>query len=149
MKCFNEEFIQKYIDYELSMPEKTMFEEHVETCEACFRAFQQHSKLVENFKQAMGLIADENIIIPPIKTKQTRKNTKAPKLKKLVYTLSAACIMLLIMIVLKNDANETTEDNNLYHRTEFYVDANQPLTEQELVIQTVNPEGEVTEYIIE
>ncbi len=149
MKCFSEGEIQAYIDDELIVSEKDRFEKHMQRCEVCYEAFEQQQRLVINLKETMNLFADDHVIIPSVQQERIFKKNKIPRIKKLFYSLSAACVLLLIMFVLKNGKTESYDENNLYSVNKYHIDANQPITERELVITTVNPDGDISEYIIE
>jgi hypothetical protein len=149
MKCLSEEKVQAYIDGELDVSEKESLKKHLATCETCQKAARNQRELSLSLKGTMNLFVDDYILVPEFRHQSEGGNLKVSKIRKLVYTFSAACILLLMIFVLKNDQKETTTRDFLHPVSESYIDANQPVTEQELVITAINPNGEVTEYIIE
>ena len=63
--------------------------------------------------------------------------------------MAAACIITLFIILFPN-REPVAEDNEYFMQlVESEYDANRSITEQDLIIEFIDPEGNLTEYFLE
>ena len=149
MRCIDEGLIQKYIDKEVTPEEEVMIKDHLKHCEVCATRTNNQLELVTQVKETMNLLTEETIDIPEFEIPQSRKKMHALTSGRLIYGVAAACIIVLLLIIFQN--KETVAENNEYFMqlVEHEYDANRTLSDQELVIEVIDPEGNLTEYYIE
>lgn len=146
MRCIDPDQIQKYIDKEVTQEEEAIIEGHLKHCEACATRINNQLELVKQVKDTMNLLTKETIDIPEFEFPQNRKKTHAITSRRLIYGVAAACIIALLLIIFQN--KDTVVENNEYFMqiVEHEYDANRILSDQELIIEVIDPEGNLTEY---
>ena len=146
MNCIDEQLMQKYIDGECTENEKTMVKQHLAGCSLCSRKQAEMEKLSFVIKQSINSLAVENIEIPAFKIKKT---TSRKNLKIILYSLSAACILVFVLFLVdkKNEFNQ--KKITIVQSVTREVDANRPASRQDFVIEVLDGKGGCSEYIIE
>lgn len=145
MKCISKTDIQKYIDNECSNSEYSSIEQHLAICISCRYKYEEQLQLSLLIKQSITELTDRQKYIPTFKKPHA---TKKFKLKyEITYTISAACIILFMLIFVDKNQNNSQYESILSNTYEF--DSNQPITEQALVINYVDPEGNHSEFYIQ
>jgi len=149
MRCIDSDLIQKYIDEELTPEEVVLIEDHVKHCKACTAKISNQLKLATRMKDTINLLTEETVDIPEFEIPQSRKKMHAITSRRLIYILAAACITILLLIIFQN--KETVVENNEYFMqlVEHEYDANRPVSEQKLIIEIIDPEGNLSEYYLE
>lgn len=149
MRCIDPDQIQKYIDQEITPEERVLIEEHIKHCNACAKKISNQLKLASHIKDALNLLLDETAPIPEFEIPSTRRKRHALTSRRLIYSLAAACILTLFIILFPN--RETVAEDNEYFMqvVEREYDANRSITEQDLIIEIIDPEGNLTEYFLE
>ncbi len=149
MKCIEADLIQKYIDEELTPEEVVLIEDHIKHCKACTAKISNQLKLVTRMKDTINQLTEETVDIPEFEIPQSRKKMHATTSRRLIYIVAAACITILLLIIFQN--KETGAKNNEYFMqlVEHEYDANRSLSEQNLIIEIIDPEGNLSEYFLE
>ena len=149
MKCIESDLIQKYIDEELTSKEVVLIEGHIKHCKACTAKISNQLKLVTHVKDTINLLTEETVDIPEFEIPQSRKKMHDIRSRRLIYGVAAACIAILLLIIFQN--KETVAENNEYFMqlVEHEYDANRSLSEQKLIIEIIDPEGNLSEYFLE
>lgn len=144
MRCIDDELIQSYVDDELTPEEVVRIEGHLEHCEACKAKISKQRKLATHVKGTLNLLTEEPIDIP-----KSPKKIHALRSRRLIYGVAAACIAVLLLIIFQN--KDTAVENNEYimQIVEYDYDANRSLSDQELIIEFIDPEGNLSEYFLE
>jgi len=146
MNCFNEDLIQRYIDNEISESEKNFIEKHIKECDTCASKLEEQTSLSSFVKGEINSIYTDNKAIPKINIEQNEG--KIIKLKDFIITLSVACsIVIGLFFFTRNNENEIN-NASIVQSIEFDIDANKTITEQDMIITVVGPDGEVSEILI-
>jgi uncharacterized membrane protein YvbJ len=148
MSCIKNDIIQKYIDGEATQKEVAFIEKHIVNCEKCTVKIADRLKNAIDIKKAINvLVADLNeipkIILPP---DQLRKHIITRKM--IIYSISAACILLFIFVALHKKEPEKLNQRTVIYSLVPDVNANLPVTKQKMIINVFNSNGNITEYYI-
>ena len=148
MSCIDTDLIQKYIDDEATPEEVVLIENHLKQCKTCTTKIRHQQKLAAQVKNTLNLLTEEDVAIPEFEVPQLRKK-KRPISRRLIYGVAAACAVLSLLILLPN--REPVAENGEYFMqlVEQEYDANRTVSEQELIIEIIDPEGNITEYYLE
>lgn len=147
MKCIHDELIQKYIDGEATLEEKAFIDEHISACEKCVEKLEHKQGLSIKMKAAINLLSNNQTDIPEFIQSIPLKKGKSIKLKRYIYSLSAACILILFFLFLYHGQDRVQTESlqvNIIYDLESEYDANLPPSEQEMVIQILDPDGKLT-----
>lgn len=149
MRCIDSNLIQKYIDEELTPEEAVLIEGHIKYCKACKAKISKQRKLATHVKGTLNLLTEEPIDIPEFEIPQNREKMQVLRSRRLIYGVAAACIAVLLLIIFQN--KDTAVENNEYimQIVEYDYDANRSLSDQELIIELIDPEGNLSEYFLE
>lgn len=149
MRCIDSDLIQKYIDEEVTPEEAVLIEGHIKHCKACTAKISNQRKLVTHVKDTINLLTEEAVDIPEFDIPQSRKKMHALTSRRLIYGVAAACITILLLIIFQN--KDTVAENNEYFMqlVEYDYDANRSLSDQKLIIEIIDPEGNLSEYFLE
>ena len=100
MNCFSEDFIQRYVDGESTKDEATMAENHMAECIECKMNVERQKQRSIKLKMTLNKLLDEIPERPniPMINKQLRK--QIPFKRKLVYGMSAACILGILFFAI-------------------------------------------------
>jgi predicted anti-sigma-YlaC factor YlaD len=147
MSCIKNEIVQKYIDGEASPDEVARVEYHIAGCETCAAKVNSQRKLVSGIKKVMNPDREFNMETPAFDTNTFPPRKTVYTIKRLAYELSAACLLVITLIVSQNKlSNLKTEITTITPGFAEEIDANQPVTKQNMVITIIGPDGSVTEY---
>ena len=148
MNCIKKERIQKYIDGETTPRETARVNEHAKACEQCTWQINHQRKLATEIKRAVNLLAEEPMAIPMLrKTDATAVNTQFLTRRRIIYSISAACILVFCIVICRKENESVTRNQvTVVHCLSSEIDANRPITEQPIVINVIDASGKVTEY---
>lgn len=147
MNCMSEELIQKYIDGETSMNEMIYIEKHVAHCSSCADRIEEQRKMADHLKESIRQMEVEVNFIPPIRVPDgKRQKHRMSFYKRYVYSLSAACILALVFIVPYYCNRSTGDETILVSGFGNNFDSNLPISDNELIIEVIDPDGNITEY---
>jgi len=149
MRCIDSDLIQKYIDEEVTPEEVVLIEGHIKHCKACTAKISNQLTLVTRMKDTINLLTEDTVDIPEFEIPQSRKKMHAITSRRLIYGVAAACITILLLIIFQN--KETVAENNEYFMqlVEYEYDANRTISEQKLIIEIIDPEGNLSEYFLD
>jgi predicted anti-sigma-YlaC factor YlaD len=146
MKCIKTEKIQKYIDREISPEEAALIEEHISDCEKCATAVEQQKRFSNGIIKAINLIATDNKEIPSFVAPSGRLKKPFKTIKRAAIFISAACILLFILLILPKKVPENQHQISIIHSIGPEVDANKPVTRQEIVFYVIDENGNINEH---
>lgn len=150
MSCFKNDIIQKYIDGEASPMEAALLEKHMADCAQCSAKVAHQRHLSQGIKKAMNILVQNHQDVRAFAVPAGKAPMRSMVLKKVVYGLSAACILALIFVLVPNKEplKECPGDNQItiLYSLGQQVDANRPIMDQDIVITIVGPDGKVMAY---
>lgn len=147
MSCIKKAAIQRYIDGESTLSETVRIERHLADCEICSVKVEHQRKLASGFRKALGLLSQESKGIPMINVPDNPAGKRLFTVRRLVYTVAAACIILFVVIISQKKEPENQVEIIMIEpcfATEF--DANLPVSQQQMIITIIDSEGNKTEY---
>jgi predicted anti-sigma-YlaC factor YlaD len=149
MRCIDSDLIQRYVDEELTKEEATLIEGHIKYCKACEAKISNQRKLATHVKDTINLLTEEAVGIPEFDIPQNREKMHGLTSRRLIYGVAAACITVLLLIIFQN--KDTGAENNEYimQIVEYDYDANRSVSDQKLIIEIIDPEGNLSEYFLE
>jgi len=147
MNCIDEELLQKYINHECTDIEVAEVEKHLSVCEECSNRLITRKKLYAEIKCALNSLNRDEIVIPPFRNTRTRLVNR--NINILIYSLSAACILLFGLIIVDEEFQSNQNEITIVQSVPLEVDANRPASEQEFVIEVYDGKGQRTEYDVE
>ncbi len=148
MSCINSEIIQIYIDREATPAQVIKIEKHIAECEKCAAMVNHQLKLISGVKKAVHLLSDNSVQIPVMVYAPRQLKTITLKVKRLIYILSAACILLFVLIDIPGKSPLVQSEITIPPGSGWEVDANRPLSQQQLILSVSDAKGNVTEYLI-
>ena len=148
MNCIKPELIQKYIDKAASEEEIVIVKTHLTVCQKCTARLTEMQHRSERIKKAMNLLACEDITIPGfIKPRTSLRIRAVTQRKRLIFSLSAACVLIcIVMVILFYQKPQPQQEIVVIHSCDQEINANKTVTQQEMVIQVIGNDGKITEY---
>jgi predicted anti-sigma-YlaC factor YlaD len=146
MNCIKAEVIQKYVDGEIPRAEAALIEEHISGCEKCAAAIIQQSHFTDRVIEAVNSLAPAGKEATPFVAPASRQKRPSATIRKAVYYISAACILLFILIIQLKKEPGNDHQISIIHIIGPEVDANKPVTKQEIIIYVIDENGSMTEY---
>lgn len=144
MDCIEEGQIQKYIDGEVSDNERKRIEDHALTCKSCSQNIDEQKIISSRIVEALNLL-----FVDSIKQKHNSfQKIKHFPLKKTLYALTAASVLILAIAFLKPFEKPAVAPPQLYYELDWSVDANKPLTDQEFIIKIYDIDDDETGFSI-
>lgn len=145
-RCISDEMIQMYIDKELDESDKTIIERHLEACEDCRQRFQEHEKLISNFKEELSLVDKRSIKIPEFKPKKDRIIT-IRKVKLSYWKWTAAVLLITTSLFIYKQVNTRSDQNvqYIFYDMDSEIDANKPWHEQSVSLYIIDESGNIVE----
>lgn len=135
MKHLDNSLIQKYIDNELSKIKAKEADAHLENCELCRNEIEQRKYFSEKIKSSLDSLASDEIPIPEFVLKRQHNQKKKTLKIAVISSLSTACAMILILLVIKFSKPKTNDNEFIF---DYYTigdyDANKPFPEQDLAV---------------
>jgi predicted anti-sigma-YlaC factor YlaD len=149
MSCINDNIIQKYVDGETTPKEVALIEKHIANCEKCAVKVENQQRLATGVKKAINLLAENTIEIPEIVTTPGPSEKRLLIGKRLIYIISAACILLFVLFITQDKEHGIENEEFIIYSLDWEYDANRTISQQQMVINILDLEGNVTEYLIE
>ncbi len=138
MNCIKEENIQAYIDNELSIEETKKAEQHFIKCKDCNNLLQSYKKRSILLKEELSY--HESIDIPDI---NLITNKGSSTIKRFIYAISAASILIAVLFAYNYDFNTTSSETNIAIINNFEFDANKSITNQGIEVIIVDSDGKI------
>ncbi len=149
MICIKAELIQKYIDKETTVQESLFIEEHLKHCETCRQKVEARRKLAKFVVNSVNNLVQNHESVPAFVPVRKIPGSRFWIKKRIIYGLSAACVLLLVMFTIIRTRNSEPWHVNIVNTIGPEVDANKPITQQEMIINIIDQEGNVTELKLE
>ncbi len=148
MTCIKPELIQKYIDRETTSAESELVDAHLKHCEDCCRKVEARKQFSQLIIHSVNHLVKDHGSIPafaPVKKVSGRFFVK----RRIIYGLSAACVLLLIMFTVIRTRTREPWHVSIVNTIGPQVDANKPITKQDMIINIIDQDGNVTELKLE
>jgi hypothetical protein len=149
MRCIDSELIQKFIDEELVPEEAALIEGHAKHCKACAEKISHQRKLATQVKDVINRLTEEAVDIPEFDVPQGREKIHTFTSRRFIYGVAAACMAILLLIIFQTDDTAAENPEYIMQLVECEYDANRSLSEQKLIIEVIDPEGNRSEYFLE
>jgi hypothetical protein len=143
-ECLSEGLIQKYIDKETSEQENAFIISHLADCSKCAKNVESTRQSANRIKQIIGSIDENDIETPSFKKPVARVHILHNNIKKIIFAVSAACIIIFFFFIFQKEEEKTELVFSFDVKSEF--NANLPISEQDLVIQIFDSEGNIIEH---
>lgn len=147
MNCIEEQLLQKYIDGECTENEAAAVKQHLTYCPVCEQKYTEMELLSTGIRQSINSLIREKTEIPAFKNTNSRSSKK--NLKLIIYSLSAACILLFALFIVDKKIESPQEKMTIVQSIPMEVDANRLASDQEFVIEVYDGKGQRSEYLIE
>ncbi|MEN8203025.1 MAG: zf-HC2 domain-containing protein [Bacteroidota bacterium] len=144
MRCISDELIQKFIDKEASAKENSIVQNHLTTCSKCAIKVEESRYSTNRIKKLIGSLNKNEIQVPIFKEPEYHKKTLSIRYRKVVYAASAACLVI-VFFVFQQKSKDEIEFMYSYDLESEY-NANLPMSEQEMVIEIIDSEGNLIKY---
>lgn len=144
MRCISDEIIQKYIDKEASAKENSIVQNHLATCGKCAKKVDGSRYTTNRIKKLIGSLNENEIQVPSFKEPENQKRSLSIHFKKVLYAASAACLVIFFLVFHQNPKDEIEFMYSYDLESEY--NANLPLSEQEMVIEIIDSEGNLLKY---
>lgn len=133
--CIAEAILQIYIDKELPAEAVKPVEQHLKICKNCMQRLEEQKKFIENFKNTLPIIQENEIDIPAFHN--VKKSKPTPILyyvKQWKWAAAAILIFGLFVIFQKIFKQSQTITQYIIYDTQMEIDANKPWHEQEMEV---------------
>ncbi len=148
MSCITDDLIQKYIDDETNLKESVLIKNHLASCDLCFRRVKAQQKMVREIKNTLNLLTQDKIEVPPMPI-SIQKNRRRPIFRmSWAYVLIAASVLVFIVIFSPSKEGIGGNDVSILQAFDEEFDANLPVSDQQMIINVVDPTGKVTEFYV-
>lgn len=144
MNCIDNIDLQRYIDSECSAEELVRMEQHLMVCDSCKAVHTQQLEQARLIKFAIQDLSNHTIQIPEFKPKSRFSFHKIEN--KIIYGLSAACLLLFVLLFVDNKPN-MMQEQFIMNSQEY--DSNKPVTDQPLIIKFIDPDGNQSEVYLQ
>ena len=141
MKCLSDEIIQVLIDGELSIEEQEHADMHLKECSHCSERLEEQKELTASFKASMGKLVEELPEVPVLIQAKKKNVLSKNILYRFIYPLAAASILLLFLLLPINKNNEDQTEFFVLCNVSGEIDANLPLSDQEIEITFYDADG--------
>jgi len=148
MRCINDEIIQKYIDGETNTEETTHIENHIMICNKCETKIKNQRLLANSIKKTINLLEKDSIEIPKFEITSYNIKNHFLSAKRLAYIIAAACILLFILVITQKKELKNIDEIRFEIGSVIDVDANRPVSKFPLVINIIDSDGNISEYLI-
>ena len=148
MNCIKDKTIQRYIDAESSPEEVVRIEKHIAICEKCAQKVDYQKKLSVSIKSTINRLSENDPEIRKFTIPSVTEKKRLYLRKRYIYSIAAACILLIVLFTYRNKRTEYPDETIIVNNFDWEIDANRTLSQQQLVLQVIDPEGNITEYPI-
>lgn len=143
MNCLSDEIIQMFIDGELTEKEQVQVVVHLQVCKKCAEHLAVQRELSLNCKASISSLVDELTEIPDFIQAGKKKALSKKVLYRFIYPLAAASILLLFLLLPFNENNEDGTEIFAFSNVSGEIDANLPISDQEIEIYFYDENGKM------
>jgi len=148
MSCIKDHLIQKYIDGEATFKEVLFIKDHITHCERCAAKIEHQRELSNWVKREINLLSVPQTQIPEfVIVRGPRKHFISTG--RFVYSAAAACLLLFILVFFNTREEEKINEVTMISDYASDVDANRPVSQQELSIYIIDQHGNYAEYFVQ
>lgn len=147
MTCIEKHLLQQYIDNECTEFEREIVKQHLFICPSCQKKQLEMTALSTGIKATIHSLGVDDLEVPPFKNTKTRSLNK--KVKLIIYSLSAACIVFCVLYFVDRKTEASQKQVTIVQSIPSEVDANRPASDQDFIIEVYDGKGQRSEYIIE
>jgi hypothetical protein len=144
MRCISDDMIQKYIDNETSSKENSIVQNHLATCSKCAKKVEDSRNSANRIKELIGSLNKDEIQVPVFKEPENHKKTFSIHYKKVFYVAAVACLVIIFFLIQQKPKDEIECVYSYDLESEY--NANLPVSEQEMVIEIIDSEGNLIKY---
>jgi len=144
MRCISDDIIQKFIDNETSAIENSIVQNHLSTCSKCAKKVEEGRKSTNRIKELIGSLNKDKIQVPIFKEPENHKKTLSIHFKKVFYAAAVACLVIVFLVFQQKPKDEIEAVYSYDLESEY--NANLPLSEQEMVIEIIDSDGNLIKY---
>ncbi|MCJ7447766.1 MAG: zf-HC2 domain-containing protein [Bacteroidales bacterium] len=148
MSCIHDDIIQKYVDGETNPEEVTLVENHIATCKKCRLKIENQRRLAISVKKTINLLAIDPNEIPKFAIPSRHIKKASLTTKRISYIIAAACILLFVIIISQKMKIKKQDEILIENGFAMEVNANLPVSQFPLVINIIDPNGNISEYFI-
>lgn len=148
MNCFDEATIQRYVDGECSESESEMLSAHFKQCTECMVRFEMQQQRSVKIKSEVNSLLVGAIEIPDFVPHEAAQKVIFPFRRKLTYGLAAASVLLILVLLVGKYQTNRTDDTIIYYSFDYEVDANKPITSQDMVLYYTDENGDTYESVV-
>lgn len=148
MNCLNENNIQKIVDNECSENEYNLFTNHMKTCAQCKTQFEAQKALSKTVRDKINALVDKEIVVPEFTIPGNKDQSKIPIRRRIVVRFAAASVLLITVLSIGVLHTTKTDDSTLYYNLEYEIDANKPITDQDMVMYFTDEDGNTYESVL-
>ncbi len=149
MSCIDDELIQKFIDEEATAQEVKLINQHISACRVCAEKIDQQKKLAVRIRKTIDLLVEDEIELPKFNYPAQNNRPVNTIVRRFLYVLSAACVLFFAIWVSDNGQQKEKEEVVFYYNVDWEFDANKPVSDQQMIINVIDADGNVLEYPIE
>lgn len=143
MNCLNDEVIQLYIDGELGRDYLTQLESHLKICKKCDQRISEQRDFSQRIMVAIKKLDFDLDGIPNLEPSKKKNGLLNKAVYKILYPLAAAIIITFFLVLPISKDGENPKELIALSSFSGEVDANLPLSEQEIEIVFYNEKGEI------
>ena len=145
MDCLSDEIIQMFIDGELPGEERELLAFHVQGCEVCAKRISEQQELALGCRESINSLVGDPSEIPgfdhPNKMSVLSKRTRY----RIIFPLAAASILVFFFLLPSDEPAEDLTEIIGLSRFSGEIDANLPVSDQELEISFYDEHGKMIE----
>ena len=145
MKCFSEDAIQRFVDGELTEIEVKMVESHLAECSECKRKVEYQKQQSTDIKKVLNELVGEIPEMPKIESVIKKERAYVSRRRKFVYGMVAASVLWMLFLVSDWQQSKCSCDKIIYYSMDFEVDANKPISDQEITVKIIDQDGKPIE----
>jgi|GEM_PF-3883897 len=148
MSCIKPALIRKYIDKAASAKETETVVNHLAACRECTARFNDLQRQAKRVKNAMNILPGDDIAVPAFIAPLRISKRPAPRRRNryIIRIVAASVLICLVMAVMFTPKTPAQQQIVVVHTADREINANQTVTKQQLVINIIDANRQVTTY---
>jgi len=148
MKCIDDELVQRYIDSETDFSETKQIEKHIAVCSSCANRIEERKALANAIKADLQTLGSPLVTVPEFSVPVIQKRRLKFNPKHIIYAVSAACVILGMLLLQPTERQEEDEENKMLIMYSVIrdFDANRTFSQQETSIFMIDGNGKIIEF---